>query len=57
MKTNFEPPFRHRAFDLLLIVAGLGWLLLVCAMGGCAALLGWRALDQWCEGQLKDNEE
>ena len=54
MKPDFEPTFRCRAFDFFCVVAGLGWLLLVCALGAGAALLGWHALDRWCEQQLTD---
>ena len=38
----------------LFVGAGLGWLLLICALGAGAALLGWQTLDRWCERQLTD---
>ena len=57
MKSDFEPSFRYRVFDVLRVVAGLGWLLLICALGAGAALIGWGALDRWCEGQLTDEPQ
>jgi hypothetical protein len=54
MKPDFEPTFHCRAFEFFCVVAGLGWLLLICALGAGAALVGWQALDRWCERQLTD---
>jgi len=29
-------------------------ILIICALGMFAVMVGWRRLDDWCEGQLND---
>jgi hypothetical protein len=56
-RRSADLPGASGAFDVLCVVAGLGWVLVICALGAGAALLGWRALDRWCERQLMDTPQ
>ena len=37
----------------VLIWAGVAWLIAICLLGMCAALIRWHRLDNWCAKQIE----